>query len=256
MSRILIVEDNPKFREGAEKYIITRSDISPNYAIDYDEAISKIYGNEHDGIVTDCFFPKSTGSGDISLGKEIVESMALSDPDETRARESIAFLEPYIDLSDPEMKDIIDSYIHSMGSREATKEPTFLAIKKVGDTLGKEAATKIAKESLGLIYTPKSMRDSSSKRRDYYGALNKAMIESEHNQPLGILVAEKAEELGIPKVLATSTYHHDILTQPIQNYASKKGWHLVDCNQDSEHQKETPEFWERVFQILKREVSK
>lgn len=43
------------------------------------------------------------------------------------------------------------------------------------------------------------------------------MEESESNQPLGVLIAEEARVRGIPFVLATSTYHHDELTQPIQD---------------------------------------
>lgn len=91
---------------------------------------------------------------------------------------------------------------------------------------------------------------------DYYLCLDMAVKKSEANQPLGILVAEAAEQRRIPFVLATSTYHHDALTQPIQNYCGRKGWTLVDCGKDSEHQKASPEFWARAYSELERRMEK
>jgi|TARA_Y100000310_G_scaffold119750_1_gene118470 DNA-binding NarL/FixJ family response regulator len=76
MNKILLIEDNPQFREGANKYFNSRKDIELVYALDYDEAIKELYAEPKiDGAVIDCFFPKKTGSGDISLGKNIVKKI-------------------------------------------------------------------------------------------------------------------------------------------------------------------------------------
>ena len=55
-------------------------------------------------------------------------------------------------------------------------------------------------------------------------------------------------------VWSDSTYHHDILTQPIQNYVSKKGWTLVDCAQGCADEKATLPFWERAYGALERKI--
>lgn len=209
MSRILVVEDNPRFREGTIKYLSTREGIQAVYATNYDEAIREIHPMSClDGAVIDCFFPKVFGSGDLTLGYEALQRMIETDP---RGRKTSS----------------------------VTK-----ALTQVGDLLGRDFA-KFAAKNAGVNY---------SGEVDNYWALEQAMKESETNQPLGILVAEKVEELGIPFILATSTYHHDELTQPIQDYVSRRGWRLVDCGPNSEHEKETLEFWARAFDELERRL--
>jgi len=205
MSRILVVEDNPQFREGARTYLATRGDIQVAYATDHDEAIREIDTEPRlDGAVIDCFFPKVAGSGDLTLGYEALQRMIEAD---TNGRKT---------------------------------SPVARALTQVGDLLGREFA-KVAAKNADVNY---------SAEVDNYWALEQAMKESEANQPLGILVAERADELGIPFILATSTYHHDELTQPIQDYVSRRGWRLVDCIPDREHEKATPKFWERAFDEL------
>ncbi|MBS3056661.1 MAG: hypothetical protein J4473_04470 [Candidatus Aenigmarchaeota archaeon] len=126
---------------------------------------------------------------------------------------------------------------------DISQSPMVRSIQQVSTLgIGREALTSIVKRSLELIY------DETIVLRDYYGAIRKAMEQSEANQPLGILIAE---ELGIPFVLTTSTYHHDILTQPVQNYASRKGWILIDCSPDNPNEKATPGFWRRAYDNLK-----
>ena len=209
MSRILVVEDNPQFREGASKYLATREGIQVAYATNHDEAIREIYTEPRmEGAVIDCFFPKVVGSKDLTLGYEAIQRMIEADP---RGRKT---------------------------------SPVAKALTQVGDILGRDFAK----------FAAKNVRVNYSGEGDNYWALEQAMKESEANQPLGILVAERAGELGIPFILATSTYHHDELTQPIQDYVSRRGWRLVDCGPNSEHEKETPEFWARAFGELERRL--
>ena len=118
--------------------------------------------------------------------------------------------------------------------------PVSRALVQVGNLLGEEFAKKAA-ENVKVKY------DSAV---DHFWAMEQAMKRNEDNQPLGVLVAEELEKRNIPFVLATSTYHHDVLTQPIQDYCSKRGWQLIDCNPNNEHEKATPEFWERCYNSL------
>ncbi|MBU1135325.1 MAG: hypothetical protein KKG13_02290, partial [Nanoarchaeota archaeon] len=206
------------------------------------------------GAIIDCFFPERKLSfiKDVSLGKYAVEKMALSDPRESKIVEGLKVLKEYVDLEDPDMMNYARFLVNesSRSYDDISQNPIFLAIKQVSilDGPEKEVATLAAKQSLGLSY------DEKNAPKDYYGALMKAMEESEANQPLGILVAERASELDIPFILATSTYHHDILTQPIQDYASRNEWTLVDCGPNKEDDKASPEFWERAFRELEKKL--
>ena len=94
------------------------------------------------------------------------------------------------------------------------------------------------------------------------------MNESEANQPLGRLVAERCEELGLPFVMATSHNHHNGLVQGsfYANgvFASLKELAGVIDGQTSDHDthdekdiaykqgnpKNTPEFWEKAYDTL------
>ncbi|MBW2987442.1 hypothetical protein KY336_02720 [Candidatus Woesearchaeota archaeon] len=245
MARILLVEDNPKYASPAEEYLASRSHVV-ELAKDYSETVSKLKNPEFDGVISDCFFPNITGSGNIDLGVELVGRMAESDPGERKIVEGLEVLGQYVNLEDQDMRKFARFVLGTV--KEGLQSPIFRAIEKVSTTLGKEAATLIAKNSLGMLYYEKDAP------RDYYGALMKAMKESEVNQPLGLLIAERADGLSLPVILATSTYHHDMLTQPIQNYASREGWTLIDCAQGREDDKASPEFWERAVGALERKL--
>jgi hypothetical protein len=120
------------------------------------------------------------------------------------------------------------------------KNPIGKALKQVGELLGEEFA-KLAEKNSRVEYL--SVVDN-------FWVMDLAMRRSENNQPLGILVAEELDKRRIPFVLATSTYHHDILTQPIQDYASKMGWRLIDCEPNLEDEKATRGYWLRAYNAL------
>lgn len=242
MSKILLVEDNPRYAGSAEQYLASRRH-AVILARDYSQAINRLTHPEFDGMITDCFFPESAGSGNIALGKELVGRMAKSDPHERRIIEGLGVLGQCVDLEDQDAR----RYARFAAGLYQPDSVIFKALKRIAE-VGKEAVTHAFNETFKLIYSDEKAP------KDYYGALMKAMEESETNQPLGILLAEKADELSLPFILATSTYHHDILTQPIQNYASSKGWRLIDCGPNREDDKASPEFWERSLGELERKL--
>ncbi|MBU0457021.1 MAG: response regulator [Nanoarchaeota archaeon] len=246
MSKILLVEDNPKYASSAEQYLASRSQ-AVALAKDYSQAMDRLRNPDFDGVISDCFFPETTGSGNTAVGKELIERMAKSDSRERKMVEGLEVLGQYVDLEDQDMRKYARFLIGTSQERDISQSPVVRVVKQVS-MLGKEAATMIAKNTLGMVY-----RENQAPK-DYYGALMKAIEESEANQPLGLLVAEKADELSLPLVLATSTHHHDILTQPVQDYASSKGWRLVDCGPNREDDKASPEFWERAFGELERKL--
>lgn len=243
--KILVVEDNEAFREAARSYLEFRAGIE--YARDYEEALSRL-SSGYNGAVFDCFFPQKTGSGIRELGLSAVEKMALQDPEEVKIRGIISRVGEILTL-DKETLPIIRVWANSSVGYNTNIEPTIRALDRCSRALGKDAAAKIARNTFGMF-----SQDKSYARKDYFAALASAIAESEANQPLGILLAERAEELGLPFVLATSTNHHDILTQPVCNYAGRKRWRLVDCPKDREADKGTAGFWENVYFNLQREM--
>jgi len=245
MTRILLVEDNPEYAGSAERYLASRSQVV-TLARDYSQTIDKLKSPDYDGVLSDCFFPDITGSRNIALGKELVGRMAALDSRERKMVEGLKVLGEYVDLKDQDMRKYARFLISTSQERDISQIPVVRAIKQVS-MLGKEVTTQIAKNALRGVYR-------QDRAPNYYEALMKAMEESEAHQPLGLLVAEQAEELGLPLVLTTSTYHHDVLTQPVQDYASRKGWGLVDCGPNKEDDKASPEFWERAFSELERKL--
>ncbi len=244
MKTILIVEDNDLYFDAA-KSTITQNTL--DRAIDYCDAMKKITGEKYDGAIIDCFFPEETGTNKTDLGKSLVARLQGEDPHERKMAEGMEILKDHINLEYPEIYKLARYLVDSLP--DFKNSVINQALKSVGE-LSKEVSTLAFRNTVELIY-----RENRAPK-DYYGDLFRAIDNSEANQPLGILVAEKAAELHHPLVLATSTYHHDSLTQPIQNYASTKGWKLIDCAPNKENDKETPEYWVRVMRELERLLSK
>lgn len=250
--RILLVEDNLSYSKAATMALSDRAQISN--ANDYETGLSLLTSDpKWDGVITDCFFPEKTGSGKRELGREVIARLT---PETQIESAIVAELAKYVNLTE-ELEPLVRRYAIAETNDNPRVDPEKLppprAIAKVsgvlveamGDKLGKEAATKILTNTFSMAYA----RDNPNAR--HYGiALRSALEKDEANQPLGVLIAEKATGLGLPVVLATSTYHHDHVTQPIQNEAGRRGWTLVDCAQNKPDEKATPQFWERVFSAL------
>lgn len=249
MEKILIVEDNESYRKAAEEHFDSLNH-NVDFATDYDSAMNLI-SNEYSCALVDCFFPKKTGSNNIGLGKDLIKKMLVLDPVEGKARKIISEFDKYVNINDETLGPMIKAFAYE--NQEGTENPIFKAIERVGSSLGKEVATKIATNSLSLIYTPSHLANSNkNKRPDYYGELERALEKSENNQPLGILIGEKIKDIGIPFVFVTSTHHHDTLTQPVCDYISRnKLGSVIDCSPGKENEKATPEFWKRAFNYFK-----
>ena len=90
---------------------------------------------------------------------------------------------------------------------------------------------------------------------DYNTLLMEAMEKSEANQPLGIAIAEIADSSGLPVIIATSTYHHDNLTQPFYSYAGNHNWKMADVDPDMNHKGKTDQtFWKRAVSKLEEKL--
>ena len=138
----------------------------------------------------------------------------------------------------------INKFIDSESKENPLSNILVQTMDNVGDYFSKEETSELIKNTLRLVIKGENCP------KDYYGLLEKSFEKSENNQPLGILIGELAAERKIPFVLATSSYHHDELTQPVSSYANSKGWILVDCDKGKENEKATPNFWNRAHKQL------
>lgn len=118
--------------------------------------------------------------------------------------------------------------------------PVYRGLRQTRELLGPEFAE----------HALKNVDPDGKMVKDYITKLVLAMKWDPSNQPLGVLVADECKQRGIPVVLATSTYHHDSLTQLVQNYVGRIGVPLVDCYPEKAHEKATPEFWARAYREL------
>jgi len=251
--RILLVEDNERFSQAAFKFFST-TNVDYSHAQDYDEAIAELKSAGlagFDGAMIDCFFPKALGliEPDLTLGNQALEKMLGNDTRRKRADIYEKAFEEYLDLSDPELRRLARCIGAGSDHDNPEEYVVFRAIQQVRRTLGKEACSLLQKHNCNTIF-----RKDLSEFKDYYSELKAAMQRDHANQALGILVAEECENRGIPKVLATSTHHHDALTQPIQDYAGKRGWHLVDCSPGYPDEKAQASFWQRTYETLIGEI--
>ncbi|MBI2112293.1 hypothetical protein HYT52_02040 [Candidatus Woesearchaeota archaeon] len=244
MDNILLVEDNPGYAQVGVDVLSSQRQVA--LARDYAEAMDKLTISGITGVVTDCFFPERTGSGERTIGKDLIERMAQSDPRESAIVEFSRAIAESVEFNPVELRKYAEFISrHSLGAnaRESTLVRTIVHI---ASTIGKNVATTSLVDTIGW-----AVERDYGQQKDYYGALRQAVLESEANQPLGIMVAEKAREMGLPLLLTTSTYHHDILTQPVQDYVQRQGWRLFDCGPGEEKDKSSRQFWERVARELK-----
>ncbi|MCK4351841.1 hypothetical protein KAW65_00345 [candidate division WOR-3 bacterium] len=192
--RILLVEDRPEYQKAAIKGLEKaglKGKVVVETAKDYDEAMKLIEKGEKnpkekfDCIVTDLLFPERTGSGDHTLGIGVTE----------RIRETIESS----NLRDVEDRGVRENVMSDLGELE----------KAVGG------------EKYG-IHAPIMRWEAEREGR---GTEKRSIFKSaEAVQPLGVLIVEKAKEMGLPYVIVTSGHgaHNDVTT-PISFYLKVRG---------------------------------
>jgi hypothetical protein len=251
LERVLIVEDNREFLEAGMKYVSNQGGMtifSPDY-VSANNVLDNSKKYKIDGAMIDCFFREHIHSTDTSRGKEAINKMLDADPRGQRIERYERAFEQILDITDPELRRLV-RYIGSHEDKDNPMENViFRAMNQVGNLLGKEENSRLQKQNLVQLF-----RKELDNFKDHYDELRKAVEKDPSNQPLGILVAERCEELKIPFVLTTSTFHHDSLTQPIQDYCSKRGWNLIDSSPNRFDEKVTPEFWKRAYDLLSGSV--
>lgn len=245
-SRILIIEDNTAFQAAAASVKGLDADLSA----DYETTMSSLNQRSYDGIISDLFFPRKIGSKDTSLGIKVLDKIVPVT--ESQAEKMFArFKELKVyDLLDADTKENLSMFAdQDRGKLE--NNPVYRAMVHVADTLGPEIGAQIIKNAYGKEGFARPSKNLARTNRFYRNKLEEAMQKDPSNQPLGILIGEEAKVRGIPLVFATSTYHHDDLTQPLVNYiGARQMGYVHDCPRENPSFKADPKFWSRAYEML------
>ena len=254
MTKILLIEDNPEYRAAAEQFFATQ-DVELDVARDYKEFKAKI-ANQYDGAISDCFFPEETGTGKKDLGKKVIEIMATLNPRMRGWQDTVDRVGALVTL-DEELENMVRRWTYASRIYDLDQEPLMRAIERAS-TLGPDKAAKIVKNTLSMLYSDEHWKKEAVAlgNKDYRVELEKGLEESESNQALCILAAKELENRKIPFVFATSTHHHDSMTQPILDHMFRleiKNYHgMQDCY--GSDTKTSQEFWERTYSVLERHM--
>ncbi len=212
---VLVIEDRENFSIVAERYL-TSKDVVASFARDYEEAIQCLNQN-YNGVLVDLFFPEKLGSGNIEIGRKLIDRVCDDVINSLDFRPGILKHNFY---------DIWEEIIHSYGHIGETEELEEI-IKKNGK--------KFDDESRGVL-------------EFYREIMQKNLKKDERNQPLGILIAENVS-CKTPFLFTTSTGHHSITTNLICCYQRLKKWpEMIDayCRKP----KDSLDFWEIAFRNL------
>lgn len=71
------------------------------------------------------------------------------------------------------------------------------------------------------------------------------------NSPAGLYHAIDAEGMGTPFVL---TANHYLTNGIVENYCNELGWDFVFCPKDDPNGKSSPDYWQRVYDVLLKKM--
>ena len=262
MTKLLIIEDREEYRRAAREYFASQESVEVMYAVDYESAMNALKEPNINGVITDLFFPKETGSLDRSLGMSVIQKLRKS-PTQRRYNglvwDILAEFESLIPDMDDELRDKVVDFAsmeaHYLRDRDDEVNPYEIPFMQALRTIVEDSKPKsllgsvkqtIPKYAAGEVYVPELYKTEVSMR------------ESANNQPLGILVAEEAESRGLHFVIATSTYHHGEKTNALCTYQRDQGWpEFVDVEESSSStdKKNTPQFWERAHKKIIEQIT-
>ena len=102
---------------------------------------------------------------------------------------------------------------------------------------------------------------ASDYKLNYCYELKDYIFSKKGNAPFGLLIAEKAEEMGIPYVIATSLFHHNHLAEPVnyygynclKNFSVHKG--CIVTGDKGENVKLKQEYWEEAYAKLNEKIN-
>jgi len=117
---ILVVEDREENISAAKNYFSKMENVLVDYAKDYTEAITNLESKKYNGVISDIFFPQTTGSEERQLGKKLIYTLAkeyLASNEAKEASESLANYEKFVGIDKfPEFISSGDKYGIDFGS--------------------------------------------------------------------------------------------------------------------------------------------
>lgn len=245
--RILIVEDKAENRAVAKKCYELREEYDFAYASDYDEAINNLEGTSYTGIITDCFMPKKTGSGDITLGLSLIDRLVVTPPEILDRREKyLQQLQQYkdvLDIDNPQLRCAF--YINSNNSflqaimgciytkNKSPKENTRSYLEKFG------------------VGSYRGERDPwGAAEKDHAWILEQMMQQTEAAQPLGILIIDYAQANNIPHFMLTA--RHNFIGENVIGKWCREN--KIPFGNPTESEKIYPHYWSESLKDIERQI--
>jgi hypothetical protein len=117
-------------------------------------------------------------------------------------------------------------------------------------------ANNLAWDTLGRKYCEVHREDyrcGDKRREEMFKLVQDGWMDGKELPPTGVVIAEETAKSGTPIVLCTDTYHHGIKTQPVFEYAGKKGLIVVDSPNAKEGHS-TKKDWGRALDVVLSKV--
>lgn len=256
--KILVVEDRPENLAAARESYAPRDEYHFDFAQDFDEAMEALGRTPYTGIITDCFMPKKTGSGDVSLGLSLVERLAPVTPEIKEKREKFhEKLESYrelLDVDNPEVQRALyingglHVFLRCVYNGRDKQENTARYLEQFGiepykgesDNWGH--AEGHIREGKWVVPTDKCV--------DYPWILEQMMKQTEAAQPLGVLIVDYARANNIPHFMLTA--RHNIGSDPIEEYCKKNS---VPFEMPRESEKKGRSYWLHALSIIEAKLA-
>ena len=243
--KILVVEDKPENIAAAKECYSMREEYDFAYAIDYDEAMTTLGGTSYTGIITDCFMPNKTGSGNITLGLSLIDRLVVTSKEILDRREKYQQqLQEYKDVLD------IDNPLVSRAFYINSDDSFLNGVMRTLFTKSKssEENTKLYLEFYGVkSYSGQDDRWGGAEK-DHAWILEQMMRQTEI-QPLGVLIIDYAKPKNIPHFMLSA--RHNTAGDVIRKWCEDN---QVPFDNPTESEKAYSHYWSEGLRSIERQI--
>ncbi len=243
--KILIVEDRPENTAAARECYSKKEEYNFDYAVDYDEAMNRFLGTSYAGVITDCFMPRKTGSGDITLGLNLIDRLVVTFPEiltrREKCRQQLKEYEDVLDIGNPQLQCAF--YINSNNSY-------LNAMMRTIYTKNKSPAenTKSYLEKFGVESYRGEDDQWGGAENDRAWVLEQMMRQTE-SQPLGVLIIDYAKAKNISHFMLSARHNTggDVIGKWCRD-------NQVPFSNPTESEKVYPSYWSEGLKNIERQI--
>ncbi len=222
---ILIIEDRGEYIKAAEK-AADQLDIEIVVCRDYAQALEEIKIRPS-GILTDIFFLEEFGTNKKDKAYEVIDKI----------------------------KQAVSHDIDIMGVARYKARTVYNAVTKVADLFGGDVDFVLDQLPNPVFSNRMNLEQAlvPEKTKRQRESLKAIQSQLDEQQPLGVLVAEQAREMGIPYYLLSSYNHHGDKLKGVNAYLQKASL-IVDAVECNFGDRDKPEYWIEIFNKIAKAV--